>query len=420
MQAVGHKLAFMDVARFRTSPLGHLVPLSGVDGRFKRPFEHVAYVADRLADEPPLSAQTWRVVTAAHRALARLDQASRQVPAPDLLRRPALRREAQSTSALEGTFAPLEDVLAADADERATSKELLEVLNYVRAANLAFDAVTDQGRVTVGLLEEVHRVLVAGTPSETRDAGRIRSTPVAIGSPTGSVHDARFVPMPPGTELDVAVRDWLSWLNDAPSPRDPLVAAAMAHYQFETLHPFNDGNGRIGRLMIVLQFMRDGLLGQPLLTVSPWFEARRPEYQEHLAAVSATGDWDPWVQFFAAGIESSSDDTARRVDRLLAVQARYVQLVQDNGGRGVVRDLVDALIGDPIVTISMLARMTGKTVPAVSAAVTKLTEWGILGGPIGTYNRQFIATDVWRAVTAPVGRVPDADEPLDFEAGATS
>nr|WP_286346855.1 Fic/DOC family N-terminal domain-containing protein [Frondihabitans sucicola] len=358
---------------------------------------------------------TWRAVTRATRALARLDQASSQVPSPHLLRRPSLRREAQSTSALEGTFAPLEQVLAADATDATPSKELAEVLNYIDAANLAFDFVAERGIVTTGLLDEVHRVLVRGTDSETHDAGRVRTTLVAIGSPTGSVEDSRFVPMPPGTELNVAVRDWVDWIGaDRASQREPMIAAAMAHYQFETLHPFNDGNGRIGRLAIVLQFMLDGLLREPLLTVSPWFEARRSEYQDRLAAVSATGDWDGWIQFFAAGIESASIDTASRVDRLIAVQAAYVQIVQNHSGRGLVRDIVDSLIGDPVVTVPLLTRRFGKTAAATGTAVSRLVEWGVLTPPIGTYNRQYRALDVLRAISAPVGSIPERSAALEL------
>lgn len=395
--------------------MGHLVPIDGVDGRFGTPYNSFAFVANPLNQEPPLTSETWRAVNAANRALARLDQASQQVPAPGLLRRPTLRREAQSTSALEGTFAPLEQVLAANVSDATLSKEVLEVLNYVDAANYAFDALEQRNRATVGLLESVHRMLVRGTAAETEDAGRIRRTLVAIGSPTGSLEDARFVPMPPGIELDVALQDLVRWLGDAPAPREPIVAAAMSHYQFETLHPFNDGNGRIGRLLVVLQLLVDGLIHQPLLSVSPWFEARRPQYQDHLAALSATGDWDPWVQFFAAGIESSANDIARRVDRILAVQNRYVHIVQEAGGRGVIRDIVDALAGDPIVTVSLLVRRFGKTPPAISTAINKLVDLHILTGPIGTYNRQYLARDIWTAVVAGVGSVPDRDAPLQIE-----
>ncbi len=405
----------VDSAKFGSSPIGHLVPIAGIDGRFGTAYQHVAYVAHPLDSEPELEPATWRTVNSANRALARLDQASRQILAPDLLRRPTLRREAQSTSALEGTFAPLEQVFAAEITDNEPSKELVEVMNYVAAANAAFEFVGERGRVTVGLLESVHAVLVKGTDSETSDAGRIRTTLVAIGSPTGSVADSRFVPMPPGTELNISVQDLVRWISASSSDREPIVAAAMTHYQFETLHPFNDGNGRIGRLLIVLQFMVDGLLHEPLLSVSPWFEARRPQYQDELAKVSATGEWDSWIRFFAAGIESSADDIARRVDRLLAVQQRYVQIIQDASGRGVIRDIVDILTGDPVVSVPMLTKRFERTPPAVNSAVTKLVELDILSGPYGTYNRQFIARDVWIAITAPVGSVPDAQAPLHFE-----
>ncbi|MFF2389128.1 Fic family protein [Agromyces sp. NPDC058104] len=406
----------MDLGRFSNSPLGSLVPISGIDGRFNRPFNHSAYVAAPLDTEPTLNGTTWHAVTRASRALARLDQASRQVPNPRLFLRPTLRREAQSTSALEGTFAPLEQVLASDATEiTGRSKELQEVLNYVEAATLAYDAIENGRPLNVGLLETVHAILVRGTEADTDQAGRVRTTQVAIGSPTGAVEDARFVPMPAGVALNVAVQDLTRWVNSTGAARDPIVAAAMAHYQFETLHPFNDGNGRIGRLMVVLQFMTDHLVTEPLLSVSPWFEARRTEYQNHLAEVSATGNWDPWVCFFAEGVASSADDIAQRVDRMLAVQARYVQVLQDAGARGVIRDIVDALIADQVINVSMMSERFGRTPQAVSPAILKLVELGILSGPYGTYGRQYIADDIFLAVTAPPGRVPQPDEPLQRE-----
>lgn len=403
----------MDVRRFSSSPIGHLVPIRGTDGRTSRPYDHVAYVADPLGQEPSLSRDAWHAVTSANRALARLDQASRQIPRADLLRAPTLRREAQSTSALEGTFAPLDQVLAADPSSGvALPKEVAEVMNYVDAAGLAFHTVSQQERLTAGLLESVHKILVRGTAAETRDAGRIRQTPVAIGSANGTIEDARFVPMPPGIELEVAVQDLVGWINTADSDREPLISAAMAHYQFETLHPFNDGNGRIGRLLIVLHFTITGLISEPLLSVSPWFEARRAAYQDHLAEVSATGDWNGWIQFFAMGVRDSADDTLQRVNRLLAVQQRYVALLQDANIKGLARDIAEALIGEPIVTVPRLVRMFGKTAPSTNQAVMKLVALRVLDGPIGNYNRAFVARDVLRAISAPMGGVPMAEEPL--------
>lgn len=406
----------MDIDRFGDSPIGSLVPIAGIDGRFNRPYEHVAYVAAPLREEPPLESKTWHAVTRASRALARLDQASRQVPNPRLFLRPTLRREAQSTSALEGTFAPLEQVLASDATELGgRSKELQEVLNYIEAATVAYDAIEHGRPVNVGLLETVHSILVRGTEADTDQAGKVRTSQVAIGSPTGAVEDARFVPMPAGVTLNAALQDLTRWVNLADADRDPVVAAAMAHYQFETLHPFNDGNGRIGRLMVALQFMTDHLITEPLISVSPWLEARRTAYQEHLAEVSATGNWNPWVAFFAEGVAASADDVARRVDRMLAVQAQYVQLLQEANARGVIRDIVDALIGDQVITVSMMSGRFGRTPQAVSPAVQKLVELGILSGPYGNYGRQYVANDMFEAVIAAPGRVLPPEAPLHQE-----
>lgn len=413
----GYNLKSMDKQRFANSPIGRLVSIEGVDGRFGVPYNHVAYVADPLGDEPVLRAETWRKVNAANRSLARLDQASSQVLNPRLLRRPTLRREAQSTSALEGTFAPLEQVIAAESEDARSSKELIEVLNYVGAADVAFGRIADGGAITTGLLESSQGMLVRDTEAETADAGRVRRTLVAIGSTTGSIEDSRFVPGPPGIELKTALDDLTAWISRGESQREPLVAAAMAHYQFETLHPFNDGNGRIGRLLIVLQFMKDGLLREPLLSVSPWFEARKQEYQDLLAEVSATGDWDVWIQFFAEGIEASADDTAQRVDRMLHVQKAYVARVQEANLRGVVRDILDVLIGQPIVTSSRLSRQFSKSAPAINAALDKLVGLGILDKPSGHYSRTFVAPDVWAVVNAPAGKVPDRDAPLMRQVG---
>ncbi|HEY3546059.1 MAG TPA: Fic/DOC family N-terminal domain-containing protein [Propionicimonas sp.] len=403
----------MDLERFSHSPIGHLVRIHGTDGRTGRPYDHAAFVADPLSAEPALAPETWHDVNSANRALARLDQAARQIPRASLLRGPTLRREAQSTSALEGTFAPLDQVLAADrTSSEALPKEVAEVLNYVDAADWAFHAIGQQPRVTVGLLESAHKTLVRGTASDTRDAGKVRGSQVAIGSANGTIEDARFVPMPPGTELGAAAQDLVDWINATEAPREPLVGAAMAHYQFETLHPFNDGNGRVGRLLIVLHFMITKLISEPLLSVSPWFEARRANYQDHLAEVSATGDWNAWIRFFATGVRESADDTLERVNRLLALQQRYVALLQSANIKGLARDIAEALIGEPIVTVPRLVRIFGKTAPSTNQAVKKLVDLGILDEPIGTYNRAFVARDVFQALSAPIGGVPSADEPL--------
>lgn len=291
----------------------------------------------------------------------------------------------------------MEDVIAADmVEDAARSVAVREILNYISAAEFGFEHIADTP-ITVGLLCGLHSILVRGTDADGAETGRVRSIPVAIGARGGSIYEARFVPPPPGLTLEADLAALVDWTRDvAGGDIDPVVAAALTHYQFETLHPFNDGNGRIGRLLIVLQLIQSRVLQEPLLTVSPWFEARRDQYQESLAEVSATGDWDQWVSFFARGIESSADDTAARLRGLLDVQASYRHQLQDAGIRGLARDIAELLIRDPYVTIPHLAKETGKTYQAVSNAVVKLQGIGVLEGVHGMTPKMFRAPEVLR------------------------
>jgi Fic family protein len=384
--------------RFAASPVGRLVRIAGTDGRTGATYEHVAFQPDPLmADEPPLSSDVWRLVARAGHALGRLHQAGRQVPEPALLRQPTLRAEAQSTSALEGTFAPLEEVLAAEVtQESARSEQLREVLNYVTAAEAAYGWVDDGRALTVPSLCEVHRLLMSGTPAEGPESGRIRRIQVAIGSAGGAIETARFIPPPPGLELEAAVRDLVRWINVDSRSMDPVVAAAMAHYQFETLHPFHDGNGRIGRLLVVLHLCGRGVLPEPLLTISPWLEARRGEYQDRLGQVSADGDWCGWIRFFATGLAESCEHTVRIVDGLLKLQEEYVARLRAAGMTGgLVRDIADRLIGGPFVTARAVQDSTGKSAQAVNAAIARLADLGILQERSGrAYGRVFEAVEV--------------------------
>ena len=197
--------------------------------------------------------------------------------------------------------------------------------------------------------------------------------------------------------------DIVRWVVDDPTDDgDPVVAAAMAHYQFETLHPFNDGNGRIGRLLVVVQLMVSGALTDSLLSISPWFEARRSEYRDHLAEVSATGNWDSWIGFFADGVAASATDTVQRVDALLELRRSYHEIVRQDGGRGIISEVADLLIGLPFVSITQLATPTGRTFPAVNTAVKRLVRLGILTEATGNrYGRLFMAPAVMRIYSAP-------------------
>lgn len=383
---------------FENSPTGHLVPIAGTDPRFG-PWKHVAYVPRPLpATTPTLSAAAFNAVARARAALASLDSSAKRLPNPALLRRSTLSQEAQSTSALEGTYAPLQEVLAADEDEDQSDADLREVLNYLRAAEHGFGWVLDGRPLTLGLLIDLQARLVRGTSAETSSSGRVRDIQVLIGSRRGArIQDARFIPRPPGSELEAQVRDWLDWVcRDHGEEIDPVVAAALGHYQFETLHPFNDGNGRIGRLSVVLQLLQSGVLTEPSLTVSPWFEARRADYYDCLYAVSATGDWDRWVRFFANGLAASAISTASQLEDLLTVQSDLKARIRAAGMRAeTAMSLVDFALARPIFTVRQVERHLGVGYVRANKLVAQLIDARVLAQyDDASYNRRFAAPDV--------------------------
>jgi Fic family protein len=362
----------MDLKAIQDSPIGRLVPIDGFDQQTSSEFSHKAFLPEPLPDEVPLPAKTWTTVARAEAALGRLDEASQQVPEPRLLRQAALRREAQSTSALEGTFAPFEEVMEPELGDRATrSIEVWEILNYVAAAEEGFAWISSRP-VTTQLIAKLQRILVAGTPGEFSDAGGLRNRQVVVGSPGAPVEEARFVPVPPGDQLQAGVDHLVEWIQDSPPSLSPVVRAALGHYQFETLHPFSDGNGRIGRLVIVLQLMRDGVLREPILVVSPWFEAKRAEYQDHLLNLSRNGNWSPWVEFFAAGVAEAADAFRQRIEALLGWREEALDRVRQAGVVGVAERVAGELIGSPVLTASGVARRHGVSHQAAMNALRRL------------------------------------------------
>jgi Fic family protein len=367
----------MEVDRLEKSPVGGLVPILAPDPVSHKVVEGKAFLPAPLPCSITLSTSTWTTVNAASAALARLDGAARLIRNPALLRRPALRREAQSTSALEGTYAPFTDVLAADqADERHMTAELRWILNFERMAELAF-SWPENRPLTVGMLGELQLTLVRGTAGELSDAGGLRDRIVMIGAPGRSLDSARFVPPPPGDQLLAGVEELLAWINGPPD-LPAVVQAAMVHYQFESLHPYSDGNGRLGRLLVIVQLLRGAVIREPLLVVSPWFEERRDQYQDALLELSLSGDWDAWIGFFAEGVAASAAESQLKVERLIALQEELRSTVQVAGKRGVAERLAADLVGRPYVTQRDVADEYDLSKQGASNVLTTLVDLGIL------------------------------------------
>ena len=384
----------MELEAIRNSPVGELVPSDWTDAQ-GRHLKYEAFVPDSLPLELELETPTWNVVLEAATALSKLDQGGSQIPAPELLRGPAIRREAQSTSALEGTYAAFTDLLEAEQeDEKPLHGAIVELLNYVQVAEHAFDWVSERP-VTFSMLGQLQKTLVANTPGDLPDSGGIRDRQVLVGSPGGSVEEARYIPPPPGDPLKAGAEELLRWMQDENSKFHPVVRAALAHYQFEALHPFSDGNGRIGRLLIVLQLLQDKVLRDPLLVVSPWFEARRREYQDQLLSLSQTGNFDAWIAFFCEGIRSQASSTLERIENLRAYQQEVREFCQKEKIRGVAARIAEDLIGNPMLQTTRTGRRYGVTYQAANKAIAKLVEFGLLEEMTGRrYGRTYRAPGV--------------------------
>ena len=259
----------MDIDRFQNSPVGRLVPIHGHDAYLQRDYSHHAFVPCPAPTMVTLSQGTYNSVTKAALALGRLDFAVRRLPDPRLLVRPVLRREAQSTSELEGTYAALDEVLAADfIDEARRSAELREVMNYVVAAERAFEMIKTLP-ICLRVLCELQAILVTGTRGEMYDPGQLRRRQVFIGERELGIEESRFVPVPEGDLLQAGVTGWERWINATDDDMPLVVKAAVGHYQFETLHPFSDGNGRLGRLVVILQMIEAERRSPTRFSISP-------------------------------------------------------------------------------------------------------------------------------------------------------
>lgn len=315
-------------------------------------------------------------------SLAALDEASnrlgilqgigRQIRNPHLLISPYMSREAVLSSRIEGTQTTMSDVYAADLQqgELVQAADVREVQNYRSAHQLG---LASKLPLSLRLIRDLHKRLMKGVRGQERHPGEFRTYQNFIGAPTGV--DATYVP-PPVPQMRKLLDDLDRFLNE--KALRPLVQAAVAHYQFEAIHPFGDGNGRVGRLLIPL-FLRDrGLLPQPLLYLSAYFERSRSEYYERLLRVSTHGDWDDWIRYFLIGVSTQAQEAVDLADQLLALHNRYREELQAKHVTANVLTLIDALFENPLVYTKRAELVLGVSAPTARATIKVLEAQGIL------------------------------------------
>jgi Fic family protein len=243
------------------------------------------------------------------------------IPNPDLLTTPLLTKEAVLSSRIEGTQATLDDVFRYEAEEKVSEegvkeKDIREIINYRKAMSLAIDELKNRP-IGENLLKKIHFCLLNSVRGADKDRGNLRRAQVYIGLPGTPIEEATYIP-PPVTELSSLLSNWENYINSE-SEKDPLVQMGIAHYQFEAIHPFIDGNGRIGRLLIPLFLYQRKLLPYPVLYISEFFEKNRKDYYDLLNRVSEKGDWEKWIRFFLIALTTQSLKTQNTVLKILGL-----------------------------------------------------------------------------------------------------
>ena len=348
-------------------------------GRYERQVGgYRAFVPKPLPPDPPVQ-WTDRLLAAlsrADRSLGRLDGAARSLPNPDLFVAMYVRREAVLSSQIEGTQSSLDDVLAfeASAPGQAQPVDLFETVNYVRAMNLGRELL-DRLPLSSRLVRALHKELLTGVRGQERHPGRFRRTQNWIGAAGCTLESAAFVPPPPG-EVVNQFGELERFLNDDTLP--PLVTAALAHAQFETIHPFSDGNGRVGRLLITLVLLEREVLSQPLLYLSVFLKQNRTEYYDRLMAVRLRGDWEGWLEFFFTGVTVTADDALRVASSILALRSEHLRIAAAEAlGRYAV-PLLDLLVEQPVVTVKFANERLGGTASTIGGLLDRLVGLGVV------------------------------------------
>ncbi len=351
---------------------------------------------------PPTLAVDWELVgqiSNADRALSELAGVARTLPNPHLLIGPFIRREAVLSSRIEGTQASLSDLLFFEASGIADPRpDVREVANYVRALEYGL-ARLNELPLSLRLIREIHERLMAGVRGDALTPGEFRRSQNWIGPPGCTLMEATFVP-PPEQDMKTALGD-LEVYWHTPSTLPPLVRLALIHYQFEAIHPFLDGNGRIGRLLITLLLCAEGLLNQPLLYLSAYFERYRDDYYRHLLAVSQRNAWRGWIDFFLRGVADQARDAVQRASQLLELRETYRQRLPAISSSAHLLRLMDELFSYPAITIARAAERLSITPRAAGLNVEKLVKAGLLEEITGQQRyRVFIAPDIVKIIDA--------------------
>lgn len=320
------------------------------------------------------------ILSRATQAVGELKGIGRLIPNPLLLVRPLQRREAVSSSGMEGTFTTLSDLLIFEAGASAPDRQAdnREVLNYVRALE---GAIADLQTLPISarLLRRAHRTLLRGVSRDRGarvEAGEFKRDQNWIGG-NGNIETARFIPAPPH-DTPEAIDELAAFINRPDRDNSsPLIDVALAHYQFEAIHPFGDGNGRVGRMLIALMLAETGVLPQPLLYMSPWLERHKAFYIDLMFEVSQTGNWIPWIHFFLRAVAESAEETIDVVQRIQNLQKDYRERFQTARRSALMLRVIDLAFERPVMSVTGIAEALNVTYAGAANNVKALIQAGV-------------------------------------------
>ena len=388
--------------RSELSPLHQkrLVPVPERSGAF-------ALIPPPTPPMVPLAGSEHEVLKA-HEALGVIRQLASNLPNPDLIARTLDRREAVNSSQIEGTHASVDELLEYEAtgESEGLPADVQVTLNYVKALDVGLQAVrrAGPGAITTALIQELHRVLMDGVQDYRDVPGELRSIQNWIGS--ANIYDASLVPAPPN-QLSPCLDDLMGLLQyqaDGVAAVSIVVRLAIAHAQFEAIHPFRDGNGRVGRLLLPIMLAAEGY---PPVYLAGYLKSNQRRYYSTLLAAQTQGDWQAWVSFLARGVVESCSEAAAMTRRLLALRDEWRSRVALLRGDATGRKLVEILMGTPIVTANSVKVQLSVSFPAANTAIAQLVGLGILRSSERRRNRIFVADEVVELLRRGIGHGED-------------
>jgi Fic family protein len=342
----------------------------------KQPSGYVAFIPNPLPPEPQINVdnEMFRLLSDADRKLGRLDGITQILPNPELFVAMYVQKEALLSSQIEGTQASLIDVLGKEDGSTDKKASVIDVVNYVNAMYYGLDRL-NQLPLCLRLLREIHGQLLANGRGSSRNPGDFRSTQNWIGPSGCDLMTATFVP-PPVPEMLEAL-DRLEFFFHQEDDIPSLIKIGMIHAQFETIHPFLDGNGRMGRLLITFWLCQQGILSQPLLYLSYYFKLNRLEYYDRLMAVRTKGDWEGWLKFFLKGVATVADEATEAAKHIIALREECKTKVNDKNSTNH-QKLLDLIFLHPVLTVNKVCELLDISYPTANRIVSEFCEWGIL------------------------------------------